>query len=195
MQTVPKPSFFIKPSFLDKDSTGGSDLVSFGAFVIVVLLSIAFIWYDTANPPQSNKAGVNHGEVDHSEDGQVQNRQLKGVLPETPNDSVAAAGPTPLLKPRRFVSSAATGLTWIIQLNATLSPDNTMWRYTQDGWHDISMMANPPPVNKSGLQGIHPAIWTAMLLLSSLLLLIMASNDADIKKLLSRSSNEKKKQL
>ena len=106
-------------------------------------------------------------------------------------DLIAAATPTLQKRPLRFVSATSACLSRI-PLNATLTLDNTMWRYTKDGWNDISMAADPPPVNKPLLEGVHPVIWTAMLLLSSLLLLIMAASDEEIRNLLGLSSESTK---
>ena len=187
MQTSPKPSFFIKPSFLDKDSAGTSG-VSLGAFVIVVLLSVAFLWYETTNLPSNHSSvgGNDHGVIDHSVIDHGQNNRT-----EPTEGDVAATGSPLLTTPFRLVRYTSANSSFGA-FNATLAPDNTMWRYTSDGWRDISMAVDPPPANKPFIEGVHPAIWTAMLLLASLLLLVRASSDEELKTLLSRSSNHKK---
>ena len=57
MQTSPKPSFFIKPSFLNRDSDNISRVVSLVAFVILVLLSIVFVWHNASSRPSQSSIG------------------------------------------------------------------------------------------------------------------------------------------
>ena len=184
MQAASKPTIYIKPSFLDKDSDTLSRLVSFGVFAIVVLLSIAFVWNKAkSTPPSQSFNGVINQENKYCES--VPSNADEYLEPNASSPSTS----TPF---RLVKNSSANSAYRTTHLNAILLPDNTMWRYTSDGWRDISMMADPPRANKIFLERVHPAIWTAMLLLASLLLLIMASSDEEIKKLLGRSSQQKK---
>ena len=207
---MPKPSSLNKPSFFDKHTT---DIlgVSFGALSIVIFLSVAFLWFDATNlPPSNSTIGENshsvnghsenthsvnsHGEKNHGENNRRVNERdrnhHKSESPQPSEDLVAAAGPTLQKMPLQFVSDTCASLSRT-NLTATIAPDNTMWRRTTDGWQDISMAVDPPPANNYVLEGVHPAIWTAMLLLSSLLLLIMASSNHDVKKLLGQQSDQK----
>ena len=185
MQPTPKPSFFIKPSFLDKDSANNPG-ISLAAFAIVVLLFIAFVWYDAASllpshpfTGKDNQGVINQTEEDHGTVNFDENDQAKL------NQDLVIAVHSALPKiPFQFICDASARSAF--HLTAALRPDNTMWRYTNDGWRDISMMADPPPANKPIIEGVHPLIWTLMLLLASLLLLIMASSDDEIRKLFRR---------
>ena len=213
MQTSPKPEPLNKPKFSNRQTVSqktsffdshSSDIlaVSFGALAIVVFLSVAFAYFDaTSLPPSHSALGVNnqgviskdqdHGEINSRKNDPDLNQQNQQNQPEPTEDLVASANPSLCKTPFQFCTTSASSSHKAIYLNATFTPDNTMWRYTSDGWRDISMAADPPQSNKPLLEGVHPVIWTAMLLLSSLLLLIMASSDEEVKKLLGRSSDQK----
>lgn len=195
-----------KSSFIDRytaDILG----VSLGALAIVIFLSIAFVWYDGSNLPSSNSSTVetNHGVIEDrtGNHGVIENGATNhGVIKREDSkqherdqrrseDLVAIAAPTLPRMPFHFVSNTSASLAGIT-INASLAPDNTMWRYTKEGWRDISLVTNPPPVNKPLLEGVHPIIWTAMLLMVSLLLLIAASSDEEIRQLLGQTIDHKK---
>jgi tryptophan-rich sensory protein len=63
-----------------------------------------------------------------------------------------------------------------------------MWRYTTDGWRDVSLMAEQNQPTQSPLETVHPVIWTALTLLGVLLLLVMASSEREVNKLLKRDT-------
>lgn len=58
-----------------------------------------------------------------------------------------------------------------------------MWRYTKQGWQDISPMIQTPPTPKSHFASVHPMVWGAMLLFASLALLVWSTDEADIHQL------------
>ena len=195
MQTSPKLKLFDK-------LTADIWCVSSGALSIVVFLSLAFVSFDATNlPPSHSTIGVgqhgvidrgviNQGVIQNDEGDQGASDRDKDNRSEPSEDLIAAASTELPKTPFQLVHNTSASFSY--QTVATLAPDNTMWRYTSEGWHDISMMTDPPPANAPPLQKVHPAVWTALLLLSSLLLLIMASSDEEIRNLFGQSNNQKK---
>jgi len=156
------------------------------ALSIAVFLLAAFVWFDATNLPTSNSSS---GKVPLPE---VQYPETN--LPTPSQDLIASASSILYNTELNYFSTVSVGFV-SANLNATISPDNTMWRYTPDGWKDISMMSNQAQNPQPLLESVHPTIWAAMLLLSSWLLLIMASNDTEIQRIFYRSSTGKKQNL
>jgi len=173
---------FCKPNFYRKYCTS---IVCFFLSVlsIAVFLSVMFIWFDATNLPTNNPSS---GEVPLPK---VQH--LKTNQPTPSQDLIAGANSLLHSVPIEILPAISAGFI-SANFSATVSPDNTMWRYTPDGWKDISMMSNQAQNPQPLLESIHPAIWAAILLLSSWLLLIMASNDIEIRQLFYKSGTGKK---
>ncbi len=166
-----------KSNFIKKNNTDMMRL-AFGAFAIVVFLSAAFLRFDaTSLPPSNSTIGEPHPPA-------VMQPMKKSPAPS--QGEIAETSSPTKKAPFQFVSTAQENFVYS-DLNATAALDKETWRYTTDGWRDISMMNNQPQFPKPILENVHPAIWTAMLFLSSLLLLVMACSDQDIKRLLSRN--------
>ncbi len=164
------------------DNKYSAKIVCFSVSVVavVVFLSVAFFWFDATNLPSSNSSS-NEDPLPYLKTDQLVASQ----------DLIATA--YSLLKNTHIEFSPSVFSSFVsANLNATISPDNSMWRYTPDGWKDISMVSNQAQSPKPLIERVHPAIWTAILLLSSLLLLIMASNDKEVRRLLSALKNRKK---
>jgi hypothetical protein len=151
-------------------------IVTIGALAVIVFLSTAFYLYDT------NKIETPAVQVVP----QVQNQA-------NPGDLVAVCKPMELLNRgtvlvRDTVGWSSNFAIAAINLGAVVSPENTMWRYTTDGWKDISLMAEQNQPTQSPLETVHPVIWTALTLLGVLLLLVMASSEREVNKLLKRDT-------
>ena len=174
-----------KPKFYDKHCTA---IVCFwlSALSIAVFLSVAFVCFDATNLPASSSS---------SGGGLLPKVQQPSVNQPAPSQDLIAAVSSLLQSVHLESLRAASAGFFCMNLNATVSPDNTMWRYTSDGWRDISMMSNQAQNPQPLLESVHPAIWAAMLLLSSWLLLIMASNDSEIRGLFGRSNTGKRQNL
>lgn len=64
------------------------------------------------------------------------------------------------------------------------SAENTiMWRYTNEGWQDVSALIVPEDQSSEGIENVHPLVWSALVALGVSMLVIWASNESDIAKL------------
>ena len=152
--------------------------LSLGALSIIVFLSVAFLWFDATNLPTSNSpiGEIHQPAVKHSDAHQP-----------APSQDVAVAGSPPKKAPFELISTPHRSLAYK-NLNATFTVDKMIWRYTADGWQDISKVNNRSQTPKPLLENVHPAIWTAMLILASLLLLLMFCSQRDVDQLLSQAA-------
>lgn len=176
MQTSPTDSTFLKQNNTDHIC------LALGAIAIVVFLAVTFFWFDaTSLPPNNSTIGETHQPA----------VKQRNVDQPAPSQDLIAVTNSPILKaPFEFTSHTQGSLAYG-NLNATFALDNRIWRYTTDGWQDISNITNRAQTPTPLLENVHPAIWTAMLFLSSLLLLIMACSDQDIERLFSRDAGNK----
>ena len=151
--------------------------LALGTLAIVVFLSVAFLWFDATNLP-TNNSSINetpHPAVKHSDAHQ-----------SAPSQDLIAG--SHLSKAPFEFNSISHGSLNYRNLNATFTLDKMVWRYTTDGWQDISKVNNRSQTPKPFLENVHPAIWTAMLILASLLLLLMFCSQRDVDQLLSQAS-------
>lgn len=151
-------------------------IVTIGALAVIVFLSTAFYLYD-----------ANKIETPAVQTVPQMENQAK------PGDLFAVGHGIELLNRGTVLVHDVAG--WSgkfaiasLNLSAVVSPDNTMWRYTADGWKDISPAAQRSQPTQSPLQTVHPMIWTALTLLGVLLLLVMASSEREVSKLLKRDT-------
>lgn len=156
-----------KPSFLDKH-TGDMFCVSFGVLAIIVFLAVSFAWYDATSLPQHKRSiaevQVHSGEVNQS---------------DQPKALGAIANPQSQKATYEFVHKPTA--------------DNAMWRYTVDGWQDISMITNQSQKAKPFLEVINPLIWAALMVLASMLLLVMASSKKEVNRIFGEPKEQKAK--
>ena len=166
------------PNFLKKNDIE-TFYLALGTLTIIVFLSVAFLRFDATNLPTNNSSAgethqpaIKHPNIDLSASSQ---------------DLIAVTG-WPITKtPYEFTSSPHGSLNYG-SLNATFTLDKTVWRYTADGWQDISKVNNRSQTPKPLLENVHPVIWTTMLILSSLLLLLMFCSQRDVDQLLAQAS-------
>jgi hypothetical protein len=59
----------------------------------------------------------------------------------------------------------------------------TMWRYTNEGWQDISAIMPREPAPENPLRRIHPMIWASSILLASISMTIWASSEWEVSRL------------
>lgn len=145
-------------------------IVSIGAMAVIVFLSSAFYFYD-ANKVEGPAPAIGHvNSQPNSED----------LIADFRSDSFSNQGPILIHQFFGWSSQFAIAST---HFHAVVSPNNTMWRYTVDGWQDISLMAEQNEPAQSMLQSVHPLIWTTLTLLGVLLLLVMASSENEVNKL------------
>ena len=146
---------------------------------IIAFLSIAFLWFDATNLPASNFS------IDETHQPAIKTPDFDQPAP---SQNLVAVASSPLAKaPFEFASNPHGSLNYR-NLNATFTLDKMVWRYTTDGWQDISKVNNRSQTPKPLLENVHPAIWTAMLILASLLLLLMFCSQRDVDQLLSPAS-------
>ena len=146
---------------------------------IIAFLSIAFLWFDATNLPASNFS------IDETHQPAIKTPDFDQPAP---SQNMVAVASSPLAKaPFEFASNPHGSLNYR-NLNATFTLDKMVWRYTTDGWQDISKVNNRSQTPKPLLENVHPAIWTAMLILASLLLLLMFCSQRDVDQLLSPAS-------
>ncbi len=165
-------------TFLKKNDTEMFCL-ALGTLAIIVFLSAAFLWFDATNLPTNNSSpsethqpAIKHPDVDQ---------------PAPAQDLIAITG-SPITKaPFEFTSNPHGNLSYG-NLNAAFTLDKIVWRYTADGWQDISKVNNRSQPPKPFLENVHPVIWTAMLILASLLLLLMFCSQRDVDQLLAQAS-------
>ena len=161
-------------NFLKKNDTEMFCL-AMGTLAVIVFLSVAFLCLDASNLPTNGPpAGNTHQPAVKYPD----------VDPPAPSQDLIAVTSAPLVKaPFEFTSNAHGRLVYG-NLTATFTLDKTIWRYTTDGWQDISKANNRSQTPKPMLESVHPVIWTTMLILASLLLLLMFCSQRDVDQLL-----------
>ena len=150
-------------------------LVSFAWWAVITFLAISFYLTHTV-PAQS----IRGGQTPATQSAPAQIDQT----PATQSDPV------------RTVQTSTTKSVPIHFAAATLDPsvaiaitgDNTMWRLTAEGWQDISRMVEQEQPTSQTFQNIHPAIWTALMLLAASILVIMVSSDKEVKRLFRRQT-------
>ena len=176
MQTSTTNSNFLKKNDIEMFC------LALGTLAIIVFLSAAFLWFDATNLPTNNSSAdkthqpaIKHPDVDQ---------------PAPSQDLIAVTG-SPITKaPFEFTSNPHGRLNYG-NLNAAFILDKMVWRYTADGWQDISKVNNRSQTPKPLLENVHPVIWTTMLILSSLLLLLMFCSQRDVDQLLAQTSTSK----
>ena len=166
-------------NFLKKKSDIETFCLALGTLAIIVFLSAAFLRFDATNLPTNNSSAgethqpaIKHPNIDQS---------------ASPQDLIAVTRWPTTKAPYEFTSNPHGSLTYG-NLNATFTLDKMVWRYTADGWQDISKVNNRSQTPKPLLENVHPVIWTTMLILSSLLLLLMFCSQRDVDKLLAQAS-------
>jgi len=157
-------------NFLKKNATELFCL-AVGTMVIIVFLSIAFLWFDASN------LTTNHPPTDKT------HQPAFIEQPAQSKDLIAVTNETLTKAPFEFASNA------LGSLNAVFTLDKMVWRYTTDGWQDISKANNRSQTPKPLLENVHPMIWTTMLILASLLWLLMFCNQRDVDQLLSPATH------
>jgi len=159
--------------------------LALGSLAIVAFLSVAFLWFDASNLPTNNPST---GETHHPALFKRPDKQ-PDVEPSAPSQDLIATTRTSFAKAPIKFTSASLGSLDYGNLNATFTLDKTIWRYTTDGWQDISKANNRSQTPKPLLENVHPAIWTTMLILASLLLLLMFCSERDVNRLLSPATH------
>jgi hypothetical protein len=146
-------------------------ILSIGVMAIVLFLSASFYWFDATNIEGPN-------------------RSIRRVDRKAKSEELIASHESEI-----FIDHAAGLVNGVIRwssdfavssmtFGAVVSPDNSMWRYTNDGWKDISLMAEQGPTTEPLLESVHPWIWTALMLFGVLLMLVMASSEKEVRKLM-----------
>ena len=62
-------------------------------------------------------------------------------------------------------------------------PGTTMWRYTNEGWQDISALMPREPAPENPLRRIHPLVWASSILLGTISMTVWASSEWDVSRL------------
>lgn len=62
-------------------------------------------------------------------------------------------------------------------------PGTTMWRYTNEGWQDISALMPREPAPENPLRRIHPLVWASSILLGTVSMAVWASSEWEVSRL------------
>ena len=79
------------------------------------------------------------------------------------------------------ITALAMGMIWIFSEISAESPttENSVWRYTNEGWKELSDVATPPTQTPTGLlDNVSPLVFAAIQLLACLTILIGFASDS-----------------
>ncbi len=79
-------------------------------------------------------------------------------------------------------ATAAFGSETVPQV-AVDQPGTTMWRYTNEGWQDISALMPREPAPENPIRRIHPLVWASSILLGTVSMAVWASSEWDVSRL------------
>jgi hypothetical protein len=150
-------------------------LVSFAWWAVITFLAISFYLTQTV-PAQS----IGGGNTPANQPAPAQTQQPSAEQP-TPVQAVQ-------ISTKQSVPTHLAAARLAPNGSIAITGDNTMWRLTADGWQDISRMVEQEQPTNQIFQDIHPAIWTALMLLAASILVIMVSSDKDVKRLFGREN-------
>ncbi len=79
------------------------------------------------------------------------------------------------------ITALAMGMIWIFSEISAESPatENSVWRYTNEGWKELSDVATPPTQTPTGLlDNVSPLVFAAIQLLACITILIGFASDS-----------------